>query len=63
MSERRIVDITDTAANLPSNLELKTRIIKSGFLPEDKIYRGDLEPVTGSYEWLPTLATIVVQKR
>ncbi len=43
--------------------ELKTRLIQSGLLSEEKIYRGDLGPVTGSHGGPGTWAMIVVREK
>lgn len=42
--------------------ELAERLIKNGVLPEERIYRGDLGPVTGSHGGPGTWAAIVVER-
>ncbi len=43
--------------------ELVERLIKNGVLPEDKIYRGDLGPVTSSHGGPGTWATVMVERK
>jgi len=54
--------IVDFAAKDVSD-ELAMRLIRNNVLPEDKIYRGDLGPITGSNGGPGTWAAIVVRGR